>query len=61
MAFADDLLEKAGVAVTSGMDFDQEQGCFHLRLSFAGSTADMHEAVRRINRYVDGILQKKMP
>ena len=49
---ADDLLTKAGVAVTSGVDFDHEQGHKFLRLSFAGSTQDMHEAVRRINHFV---------
>ena len=49
---ADDLLHKAGVAVTAGVDFDPEQGHKHLRLSFAGATSDMHEAVRRINQFV---------
>ena len=52
LKLADDLLIKAGVAVTSGVDFDQEQGHQHLRLSFAGATSDMHEAVRRINAFV---------
>ena len=52
LKLADDLLTKAGVAVTSGVDFDQEQGHKHLRLSFAGATSDMHEAVRRINAFV---------
>ena len=61
MEFADELLERTGVAVTSGMDFDKEQGRFYVRLSFAGSTEDMHEAVQRINHYVDGILPKAMP
>ena len=49
---ADDLLHKAGVAVTAGVDFDPEQGHKHLRLSFAGATKDMHEAVSRINAFI---------
>ena len=53
LAFSKALLEREGVATTSGVDFDQEQGHLHLRLSFAGSTDDMHEAVKRINRFVD--------
>lgn len=51
-SLADDLLQKAGVAVTSGVDFDPEEGHKHVRLSFAASTQDMHEAVRRINQFV---------
>ena len=54
---ADDLLSKAGVAVTSGLDFDPEQGGKHLRLSFAGSSEDMHEAVLRINAFVQSELR----
>ena len=56
---ADDLLSKAGVAVTSGLDFDPEQGGKHLRLSFAGSSEDMHEAVVRINAFVQSELRIK--
>ncbi len=52
LQLADELLHQAGVAVTSGVDFDVAQGHKHLRLSFAGSTSDMHEAVTRINRFV---------
>jgi aspartate/methionine/tyrosine aminotransferase len=59
LKLADDLLAKAGVAVTSGVDFDPEQGAKHLRLSFAGSTQDMHEAVRRINDFVQSELRVK--
>lgn len=57
LKLADDLLTKAGVAVTSGVDFDPEQGAKHLRLSFAGDTQDMHEAVRRINAFVQSELR----
>lgn len=59
LQLADDLLAKAGVAVTSGVDFDPEQGAKHVRLSFAGATRDMHEAVRRINAFVETELRVK--
>ena len=52
LQLADDLLSKAGVAVTSGVDFDPTHGHRFVRLSFAGATEDMHEAVRRINAFV---------
>ena len=59
LKLADDLLAQAGVAVTSGVDFDTEEGHKHLRLSFAGATDDMHEAVRRINHFVETELLAK--
>lgn len=51
-ALADALLREAGVACTPGLDFDRQQGHKHLRLSFAGSTADMKEAGRRIGDWL---------
>jgi aspartate/methionine/tyrosine aminotransferase len=42
------MLREAGVAVTPGVDFDPQRGHRTLRFSFAGSTADMEEAVRRL-------------
>ena len=52
MEFASELLRSEGVATTPGVDFDPDKGQRYLRLSFAGSEADMHEAVTRINRFV---------
>lgn len=52
VVLADRLLKEAHVATTTGVDFDTEQGRDYLRLSFAGSTADMHESVRRINAWI---------
>lgn len=49
--FADALLAKQGVATTPGVDFDKENGQHYLRLSFAGSTEDMHEAAARITQF----------
>jgi aspartate/methionine/tyrosine aminotransferase len=50
-ALAGLLLEEAGVAVTPGVDFDAARGRHYWRLSYAGSTAAMEEAVRRIGAW----------
>jgi aspartate/methionine/tyrosine aminotransferase len=42
------LLDEAGVAVTPGTDFDAERGNRFLRFSYAGTTAGMAEAARRL-------------
>jgi len=49
-ALAETLLEE-GVALTPGIDFDQERGHRYLRVSFAGSKADMEEALRRLKAW----------
>lgn len=51
------MLQDAHVAATSGLDFDQEQGHHHIRLSYAGSTAQMKEASRRINSWLPKYLK----
>lgn len=53
-ALAADILEKVGVAVTPGLDFDAERGQGALRLSYARSTADMEEGLARLMRYFAG-------
>ncbi len=45
------MLTETGVAVTPGADFDPERGHRYLRFSFAGSLADMKEAVRRLKTW----------
>jgi aspartate/methionine/tyrosine aminotransferase len=42
------MLAEAGVAATPGRDFDPERGHRFLRFSFAGATADIAEAGRRL-------------
>ena len=59
LAFAKTLLNETGVAVTSGVDFDPEEGHHHLRLSFAGASQDMIEAVARINKFVTSLLEQQ--
>src|SRR6476646_68949 len=51
-AFAKEMLEKAHVAATPGVDFDPIHGRAFIRFSYASSAEDMHEAVRRIARWL---------
>ena len=50
--FAQKMLKEAGVATTPGADFDDVNGVHYLRLSFAGSTAEMEEAVSRLKTWL---------
>lgn len=51
-ALAADILDKAGVAVTPGLDFDPARGNSTLRFSYAGSSADIAEGLDRLTRYM---------
>ena len=51
-AFARQMLEEAHVAATPGIDFDPVSGGKYLRFCYAGSTADMNEAVMRIGKWL---------
>jgi len=50
--FAKRMLEEAGVAATPGIDFDPVHGREFVRFSYAGSAADMREAVERIGNWL---------
>lgn len=50
-ALAADILEKAGVAVTPGLDFDPHRGHRTLRLSYARGSEEIEEGLRRLARY----------
>ncbi|SLN16018.1 Aspartate aminotransferase [Roseovarius albus] len=52
-AFAAEILDRAGVAVTPGLDFDPERGHGTLRFSYARSTADIAEGLRRLKTFMD--------
>lgn len=45
------ILREAGVAVTPGLDFDPVRGHGTLRFSYAGTTADMAEGLRRLEAW----------
>jgi aspartate/methionine/tyrosine aminotransferase len=48
VAFTRAMLADIGVAATPGVDFDAARGSSYLRLCYAGSTADMALAARRL-------------
>jgi aspartate/methionine/tyrosine aminotransferase len=48
LSFCSDLLADTGVAIAPGIDFDPVRGASFVRLSFAGPTGDIEEALRRI-------------
>ncbi len=52
LAFAKRMLEEAGVAATPGADFDPNRGGKFLRLCYAGTRADVEEAVERIAHWL---------
>ncbi|WP_299963054.1 aminotransferase class I/II-fold pyridoxal phosphate-dependent enzyme [uncultured Roseobacter sp.] len=51
-AFAAEILEQAGVAVTPGLDFDPSRGHTTLRFSYARSTADIDEGLARLKDFM---------
>ncbi len=53
LAFADEILAQAGVAVTPGLDFDAARGHRWLRFSYARATADIREGLDRLARFME--------
>mgnify|MGYP002622514802 CR=1 FL=1 len=51
-AFAGEILERAGVAVTPGLDFDKGRGQGTLRFSYARSTEDIAEGLARLKGFM---------
>jgi len=51
-ALSRDILDKAGVSVTPGLDFDRARGAGTLRFSYARSTADIAEGLSRLEDYM---------
>jgi aspartate/methionine/tyrosine aminotransferase len=52
MTFCSKLLTDTGVAIAPGIDFDPALGSSYVRLSFAGPTVDIEEALRRIGAWL---------
>jgi aspartate/methionine/tyrosine aminotransferase len=48
LSFCKELLRDTGVATAPGIDFDPVEGRHHIRLSFAVSTAETEDAIRRL-------------
>ncbi len=51
-AFARDLLENAGVAITPGLDFGTRDAQSHVRFAYTTSLEDLKEGVRRLGEYL---------
>ncbi|MGV0852311.1 pyridoxal phosphate-dependent aminotransferase [Mycolicibacterium phlei] len=52
LSFCSKLLDDTGVAIAPGVDFDPARGGSFVRLSFAGPTSDIEEALRRIGAWL---------
>lgn len=50
--FARRMLNEIGVAATPGADFDNRNGHRYIRFSFAGTTAEMREAIDRLGTWL---------
>jgi aspartate/methionine/tyrosine aminotransferase len=51
-AFARELLEQKGVAITPGLDFGRHRAQQHVRFSYANTLDNLREGVRRIADYL---------
>jgi aspartate/methionine/tyrosine aminotransferase len=47
-AFCAEMLEHAGIAATTGLDFDRERGARFVRFSYCGAEAQMQDAPARL-------------
>jgi aspartate/methionine/tyrosine aminotransferase len=52
-AFAAEILKEIGVAVTPGLDFDKARGARTLRFSYARSSEDIAEGLRRLLQFME--------
>ncbi len=52
MALCRDILARAGVSVTPGLDFDPHRGHQTIRFSYARSTEDIREGLARLAQYM---------
>lgn len=52
MGFCKKLLDETGVAIVPGIDFDPVDGHHFVRMSFAGATQDVEEALRRLKAWL---------
>jgi aspartate/methionine/tyrosine aminotransferase len=52
MTFSKKALHEAGIAITPGLDFDRGEGHRFVRISYAGSEADIAEGVKRLKDWL---------
>ena len=55
LKFCREVLDKAGVAITPGLDFDPVEGHKWVRLSYARSTEDIREGLVRLAKFMDDL------
>ena len=53
LSFCNSMLEKAGVAITPGLDFDSKRGKQTIRFSYARTTDEIKEGIKRIIEFMD--------
>ena len=51
--FSQQLLEEAGVAITPGVDFGNNQPDRHVRFAYTTSLENLREGVRRLGEYLN--------
>ena len=56
--FAKSVLDEVHVAITPGIDFDQERGLKTIRLSYACSTSDLKEGLKRLEKFMSKYIIK---
>ena len=54
LAFCKSMLKKGGVAITPGLDFDSRRGKQTIRFSYARTTDEIKEGIKRIIEFMDG-------
>lgn len=54
LQFTEALLERAGVAITPGLDFGENDAARHVRFAYTTSLANLEEGVRRLRAYLSG-------
>ena len=53
LKFTKEILDKVGVAITPGLDFDQKRGNKTIRFSYARGTNDIIEGVKRLKKFMN--------
>ena len=56
--FAKSVLDEVHVALTPGIDFDPERGLKTIRLSYACSTSDLKEGLKRLEKFMSKYIVK---
>ena len=58
VTFAKSILDEVDVAITPGIDFDSERGLKTIRMSYACSTSDLKEGLKRLEKFMSKYIIK---